>query len=224
MWPWIHRAWLWFKRRPTRFENFFYIAGHSSIPKSFDTFLVPRGTKIIFKASVGNYTYANFGPSANNVDTWGVQVVNANQLCINHKLYLPKDEVFEDNVSNRVLRQPQREKPSRMLLHGVFKLPLPNFFDEFPTTRKKKLIEKLQNLSIEKQEITSLKSVVMRNGPGVYFVSCCRVIEVKGHCFQITSDIIESENQSICYKRTSHPKNKRVKNIENIYSKAVLVR
>jgi hypothetical protein len=136
-------------------------------------------------------------------------------------LTLPKDDIFTDQVSDKALRRPPKYKHSRILIHGVFKLPLPKWFDEFPSSKKSKLIDKIQNLNHEKRRTTSLKSVVNKHGPGVYFVSCCRVIKLHDACYKVTSDFIETNNQRICYKRKRKHKSKRIREIEQLYNAAV---
>lgn len=225
MWAWIYRAWSWFNKRTStsiNYPNFYYVTTHSSIEKNFETFVIPSGTKIIFKTRVGNFAYSNNAPTPENGDDWGVEVFNENNICINHKLKLPKDDIFTDQVSDKVLRRPPKYKHSRTLIHGVFKLPLPKWFDEFPSSTKTKLINKMQKLNHEKRRTTSLKSVVNENGPGVYFVSCCRVIQLHGTCYKVTSDFIETNNNSrICYKRKRKRKSRRIREIENLYNAAV---
>lgn len=228
MWTWIYRAWLWFIKEPStrtfprKYQNFYYVSTHSSIEKNFQTFVVPTGTKIIFKADIGNFAYANNAPTSKNGDDWGVEVFNENSTCINHKLNLPRDDIFTDLVSDKVLRRPPKYKHSRIMIHGVFKLPLPKWFDEFPSSTKSKLIKKMQNLNREKRRTTSLNAVVKKNGPGVYFVSCCRVIQLHDTCYKVTSDFIEANNnRRICYKRKRKHKSKRIREIENLYNAAV---
>ena len=227
MWTWVFRAWSWFTRESSttstsrKYQSFYYVTTHSSIEKNFETFVVPKDTKIIFKTHIGNFAYSNNGPTSENGDNWGVEVFHENNICINHKLTLPKADIFTDRVSEKVLRRPPIYKHSRILIHGVFKLPLPKWFDEFPSSTKSKLIHKMQNLNHEKRRTTSLKSVVNKHGPGVYFVSCCRVLQLNGTCYRVTSDFIEANNRQICYKRKSKRKSKRIREIENLYNAAV---
>ena len=233
MWTWLSRAYIWFvssrngltssltsRVSPKKYNRFYYVTTHSSIEKNFETFVVPPDTKIIFKTHIGNFAYSNNAPTSNNGDGWGVEVVEENNICINHKLRLPKDDIFTDQVSDKVLRRPPKYKHSRILIHGVFELPVPNWFDEFPSSRKKKLHQKMQNLNHEKRSKTTLKSVVQKNGPGVYFVSCCRVIRFNDSCYRVTSDYIENNNKQICYKRKRKHKSKRIREIEKIYNSA----
>jgi len=241
MWTWIFRAWSWFIRESStsrnrdsstsrnresstsrKYQNFYYVTTHSSIEKNFKTFVVPSDTKIIFKTHIGNFAYSNNAPTSKNGNDWGVEIVDENNICINHKLTLPKDDILTDQVSDKVLRRPPIYKHSRILIHGVFKLPLPKWFDEFPSSTKSKLIHKMHNLNHEKRRTTSLKSVVNKHGPGVYFVSCCRVIRLNDTCYRVTSDFIETNNnRRICYKRKRKHKSKRIREIENLYNAAV---
>lgn len=231
MWTWLHRAWKWFQSKyqngvleNTRvLENpvAFYVTAHSCIDKKFTTFTVPKNTTIVFKVNIGNVAYPNCAPKITTGSDWGVQVVHETQECINHKMSMPKKDIFHEQVSDKILRRPSRYTYSRILLHGVFQLPLPKWFDEFPSIQKKSKISKMRRLNLVKQNTSSLKNIIKRCGPGVYFVSCCRVIEMKGRIYRVTSDFVESNNNiPIRYSRKRKRKSKYICDIENLYKSA----
>lgn len=223
MWAWIHQAVSWFKRRYSAAStgaNAFYVTAHSSIPKGFETFVVPKGVVIAFKAPIGDVAYTNAHHDFAPETQWGVQTVGENQPCINHSLSFPDGELFVGLTSAWTLRRPPRYTHARVLLHGVFALPLPSWFDEFPSVRAGKTVARMKALSRERRQTATLQSVVERNGPGVYFVSCCRVIRVSDRCYRVTSDSIES-NDNVCYRRRARRKPARVREVERIFESAL---
>ena len=177
----------------------YYVSAHSNVNAQTPTFIVPTGVSVVFKVDLGQWDTHGGQPVGDvQASDWGVQRFAEGDTCLDHLLGLPRDDLYEEAVvRSRPKRRRSRQRTcTRVMLHGMYRIPLPRWFDEFPCANNTRLRAKMDviNLLKDRRQIR-LSDVIKRSGDGVYFVSCCRVILAAGREWQVTSDHVVSSNE-----------------------------